>query len=450
MTSTICAVSTAIGTGAISIIRCSGPEAIKIVASIFRGPNLTKVKTHTLHYGYIMNQEEVLDEVLVSVMKAPKTFTTEDVVEINSHGGIATTNSVLNLLLENGCELAEPGEFTKRAFLGGRIDLLSAEAVGDLIVSETEKARKMAINQLSGGLSQKISTIRSLIIDAQVNIEVNIDYPEYHDIEVITEEMLNPKLQRIIDELTHLFASAENGSLIKNGINVAIIGQPNVGKSSILNALLNESKAIVTNIPGTTRDVVEGKIVLDGIILNVIDTAGIRQTEDVVEQLGVQKSLELSQTADLIIYVVDNSAALAPSLELLKKLSSKKLIIFVNKDDIVSNNDYKVFQGYPLVKGNTLTVNGLENLKDKIKELFNLNYLETKDYSYLSNARQVSLVKQALDILGNAMDSLSGGLPIDIITIDLKTAYALLGEIIGETYKEDLLDELFSRFCLGK
>ena len=300
MDSTICAISTALGQGAISIIRVSGPEAIKIVNSVFSGVNLEKVKSHTIHYGFITFESEKIDEVLISVMKAPKTFTTEDIVEINSHGGIATTNKILEILLNQGCKLAEPGEFTKRAFLNGRIDLLEAEAVGDIITSETEKSRKLAINQISGKLSKNINALRKEIVGLQASIEVNIDYPEYNDIDIITENILMPSLELIKLKLIKLLSDSKNGKIIKNGINVAIIGKPNVGKSSILNTLLEENKAIVTNIPGTTRDIVEGRISLNGIILNIIDTAGIRITTDVVEKIGVQKSLDISQNADLI------------------------------------------------------------------------------------------------------------------------------------------------------
>jgi len=451
MESTICAISTAVGTGAISIIRCSGPSAIKNVNTIFKGTNLLKVPSHTISYGHIVDSDEIIDEVLVSIMRAPRTFTKEDIVEINSHGGIAVTNRVLSLLIEKGCVLAEPGEFTKRAFLNGRIDLLEAEAVGDLINSETEKARKLAINQITGQLSSKIKDIRAEIISAQANIEVNIDYPEYDDITVVSKEVLQPQLFKIKKKLEVLLNEASNGEIIKNGLNVAIIGKPNVGKSSILNALLNEEKAIVTDIPGTTRDLVEGKIILAGIVLNIIDTAGIRQTRNLVEHLGVQKSINLSETADLIIYVVDNSVInLESDLKYLAKIKNPKIIVFINKDDISSKNDYKLFSAYNLVKGNTKSPTGLDVLKNEIINLFELNKLETKDFSYLSNARHLFLVKTALEYINNAIAGLENNVPIDMITIDLKSCYEYLGEIIGETYKEDLLDELFSRFCLGK
>ena len=451
MDSTICAISTALGVGAISIIRVSGPDAIKIVNSIFSGADLTKAHSHTIHYGFITYINEKIDEVLINIMRAPKTFTTEDIVEINSHGGIATTNKILEILLNAGCKLAEPGEFTKRAFLNGRIDLLEAEAVGDLISSETEKSRKLAINQISGKLSKNINELRQDIISLQANIEVNIDYPEYEEIEIITNDVLIPNLKKITTKLNELLKDAQNGKIIKNGIDVAIIGKPNVGKSSILNALLEENKAIVTNIPGTTRDIVEGQIILNGIALNIIDTAGIRETRDVVEKIGVQKSKDISKNADLIIYVIDNTIEdIKEDLDYLKSLKSKSIIIFVNKNDKKSKINQNKFKDYKLVFGNTITREGLDSLKQTIIDLFNLENLETKDYTYLSSARQISLVTKSKEIVEQAISSLNNGAPIDLITVDLRNCYDTLGEIIGETYKDDLLNELFSKFCLGK
>lgn len=451
MDSTICAVSTAIGSGAISIIRCSGKDAIKIVNSVFSGVNLEKVLSHTIHYGFINFKNEKIDEVLVSVMRSPKTFTTEDIVEINSHGGIATTNKILEILLTSGCKLAEAGEFTKRAFLNGRIDLLEAEAVGDLILSETENSRKLAINQITGSLSHKINNIRQKLISLQANIEVNIDYPEYDDVLVLTAEILKPTLTSITGELQRLLVDSKNGKIIKNGLDVAIIGQPNVGKSSILNALLEENKAIVTNIPGTTRDIVEGKISLNGIILNIIDTAGLRVTSDQVEKIGVEKSREICNSADLIIYVIDNTTKnIFEDFKYLKILSHKPIIVFINKDDKNSNIKTSELKDYQFVFGNTIKTSGLNNLKNKIVEIFNLEELETKDFSYLSSARQVSLVSKAISVIEEALKALENGASIDLISIDIKKCYELLGEIVGETYKEDLLDELFSKFCLGK
>lgn len=451
MDSTICAISTAIGVGAISIIRVSGPKAVEIVNSIFKGKDLSKVESHTINYGFIIYDNEIIDEVLVSVMRAPKTFTREDIVEINSHGGPATTKRILEILLLSGCEPAEAGEFTKRAFLNGRIDLVEAEAVQDLIVSESEKSRKMAINGLTGSLSSMIKDIRREIIDVQANIEVNIDYPEYEEGEKYTKETLLPKIEKISNMLNCLLQNAENGKMIKEGISLALLGKPNVGKSSILNAFLEEDKAIVTNIPGTTRDIVEGRFLLDGIVLNVIDTAGIRETDDVVEKIGVEKSKKASQDADLIVYVVSANQKLSKEdEEFIKANVDKRIIVFVNKNDL-SNEKLKidVINDSNVIYGNTITSEGLNSLKNKIEEMFSLNEIDNSNYVFLSNARQISLIKKASSKIENIISNLDN-LPLDVFTIDLRDAYELLGEIIGETYKEDLIDELFAKFCLGK
>ena len=451
MNSTICAISTATGVGAISIIRVSGPKAIEIVNSIFKGKNLLEVKSHTINYGHIIYNSEIIDEVLVSVMRAPKTFTTEDVVEINSHGGPAITKKILKILLLSGCEPAEAGEFTKRAFLNGRIDLTQAEAVQDLVVSESEKSRKMAISGLTGSLSNMIKDIRKEVIDVQANIEVNIDYPEYEEGEKYTKETLLPRINKIDIMLTDLLKNAENGKLIKDGITLALLGKPNVGKSSILNAFLEEEKAIVTNIPGTTRDVVEGRFVLDGIILNIIDTAGIRETDDIVEKIGVERSKNASKNADLIVYVISSEDGLSKEdEEFIKDNCDKKLILFVNKNDLSDKNiEIDYLNKDNIIYGNTVSNDGLNSLKDKIRSLFNLEKIENSNYTYLANIRQISLIKKADAKIKNILDNMDN-LPLDIFTIDLREAYELLGEIIGETYKEDLLDELFSKFCLGK
>ncbi|MDD2504961.1 MAG: tRNA uridine-5-carboxymethylaminomethyl(34) synthesis GTPase MnmE [Bacilli bacterium] len=451
MNTTICGISTSLGVGAISIIRMSGPDSIKIINNIFSGKNLLKVASHTIHYGFIMENSDKIDEVLVSIMKAPKTYTTEDIVEINCHGGIATTNKILEVLLNNGCQLAEPGEFTKRAFLNGRIDLLKAEGVADLISSETEKSRKLAINQVSGSLSEKINKIRKELINLQASIEVNIDYPEYDDIEIITNEFLSPKLKKISIKLEELLKDAKDGKLIKSGIDVAIIGKPNVGKSSILNSLIEEKKAIVTNIPGTTRDIVEGKISLNGILLNIIDTAGIRETSDIVEKIGVDKSLTISKEADLIIYVIDNTEDnIEEDIFLLSQIKNKNIIVFINKDDQQQKIKISRLKEFNLIFGNTINNEGLIKLKKEIIKLFNLDQLEKKDFSYLSSARQISLVRKTLNLIKETQKAIQNKISIDLISIDLRLIYEILGEIIGETYKEDLLDELFSKFCLGK
>ena len=451
MFDTICAISTTMGVGAISIVRVSGNDAIHLVNNIFKGKDLTKVLSHTINYGYIVDGNEVVDEVLVSIMKAPKTYTTEDIVEINCHGGISTTNKILELLLSNGCRLAEPGEFTKRAFLNGRIDLIEAEAVGDLINAETDKSRSLSLNGVTGSITNMINEIRKKLVSISANIEVNIDYPEYEDAIVLTNELVKPKVLEIKKDLEKLLKEAENGKLIKNGIDVAIIGKPNVGKSSLLNTLLEEDKAIVTNVAGTTRDIVEGKFVLEGIVLNLIDTAGIRETEDIVEQIGVNKSKEILEKANLVILVLNNNEELSKEeKELIKTIKDKNLIVYINKNDLEKKIDETEIECKNIVYGNTKDYKYLDQLKNKIIEMFNLEQLDSGNMNYLSNSRQISLVKQALQSLDNCLEQIENNIEIDLLAIDIKECFDLLGEIIGTTYKDELLDEIFANFCLGK
>lgn len=449
MYDTICAISTSIGIGAISIVRITGPEAIDIVDKVFSG-NLKNKETHTIHYGHIIDNGNVIDEVLVMLMRSPKTYTTEDTVEINCHGGISTTGKILEILINNGAKLAEPGEFTKRAFLNGRINLLEAESVNDLIVAKTDAARTLAINNVDGKLTEKIRELREKIVKILSNIEVNIDYPEYTDELEVTHELMNKYLGEITKDLDNLVSGAKNGRLIKNGVNIAIIGKPNVGKSSILNYLLDEDKAIVTNIPGTTRDIVEGTITLNGVALNFIDTAGIRETDDIVEKIGVDKSKSVASSADIIIYVLNNNEEISPEeLETMGNLDSKKTIIFVNKSDL----EQKINLGNisrEIILGNTVSDNGLDNLLVAIKNKLNLDSIVNKDMSYLSNIREITLVNKANDALNSANKSLEEGLPVDVIEIDLKRAWEYLGEIIGDAYEDELVDNIFSNFCLGK
>lgn len=449
MYDTICAISTSIGIGAISIVRITGPEAIDIVDKVFSG-DLKNKETHTIHYGHIIDNGNVIDEVLVMLMRSPKTYTTEDTVEINCHGGISTTGKILEILINNGARLAEPGEFTKRAFLNGRINLLEAESVNDLIVAKTDAARTLAINNVGGKLTEKIRELREKIVKILSNIEVNIDYPEYTDELEVTHELMNKYLGEITKDLDNLVSGAKNGRLIKNGVNIAIIGKPNVGKSSILNYLLDEDKAIVTNIPGTTRDIVEGTITLNGVALNFIDTAGIRETDDVVEKIGVDKSKSVASSADIIIYVLNNNEEISPEeLETMGNLDSKKTIIFVNKSDL----EQKINLGNisrEIILGNTVSDNGLDNLLVAIKNKLNLDSIVNKDMSYLSNIREITLVNKASVALNSANKSLEEGLPIDVIEIDLKRAWEYLGEIIGDAYEDELVDNIFSNFCLGK
>lgn len=447
MEDTICAIATASGTGAISIIRVSGKETLDIVSKIFRGTNLKKVNSHTIHYGFIYDNEEKLDEVLVTVMLAPKTYTKEDTIEINSHGGLNTTNRIFELLLEKGCRLAEPGEFTKRAFLNGRIDLTQAESVNDLINAKTDQARVLALNNLGGSLLKKIKDMRKNIVDVMANIEVNIDYPEYEDIEVMTKDTLMPKLLSVKEELSEMLKDSKNGKLIKEGINIAIVGKPNVGKSSILNSLLEEEKAIVTNIAGTTRDIVEGSMNLNGFLINFIDTAGIRETDDVVEKIGVEKSKNAINNADVVIIVLNNNEELSNyEQDLIKNVPKEKRIIFVNKSDL--NNKLTIEKDY--VVGNTKDINGLDSLKNAIIKLLELDKINSKDLTYMSNVRQIDLLKKALESINNAINNLGSDIPVDMIEIDITNAWNYLGEITGEVYRDELIDTLFSNFCLGK
>lgn len=449
MEDTIAAISTALGIGAISIIRVSGTEAISNVNKIFKGKDLSQVPTHTIHYGHIMDENKVIDEVLVSVMKGPKSFTTEDIVEINCHGGIATTKKVLELLLLNGCRLAEPGEFTKRAFLNGRIDLLEAEGVMDVLNAKTEKSRNLAINQLSGKTSKLIEDLRQEIVNVLANIEVNIDYPEYEDIEQLGYSELEPRINNIYNEICKILKDSENGKIIKEGIDVSIIGRPNVGKSSILNRLLEEDKAIVTDIEGTTRDIVEGTINLGGLIVNFIDTAGIRKTDDVVESIGVKKSLDLINKSDLVLYVLNNNEELSnDDKEILNELKSKNHIIVINKMDLSKKLDLQDESN--IVYISALEDKNIDKLKEKIKEIYNVDNIETDDLTYLTNARSIALLKEAKNTIEESKQGIQNLVPIDVIEIDIKRAWNLLGEIIGKTYQEELINQLFSQFCLGK
>lgn len=449
MEDTICAISTSMGIGAISIVRVTGPETVNIVDSIF-DRDLKNAPSHTIHYGHIKYNEEVIDEVLVMLMKGPKTYTTEDTIEINCHGGINTTKKVMEILLASGCRLAEPGEFTKRAYLNGRINLLEAESVNDLIIAKTDAARTLAINNVDGKLSKQISNLREKIAKILANIEVNIDYPEYTDELEVTENLMHEYLDDITKELNVLVSGAKNGRLIKEGVNVAIIGKPNVGKSSILNSLLDEEKAIVTDIPGTTRDIVEGTITLNGVAINFIDTAGIRETTDIVEKIGVDKSKKTADNADIILLVLNNNEEMTnEELIMLDKYNNERLLVFVNKMDLekklVLPETIK-----DVTYGNTIDLDGLNTLKEAISNKLNLGSIVNKDMSYLCNLREIDLVNKAEETLKNAQNNLEAGYSVDIIEIDLKAAWNYLGEIMGDSYEGELVDKIFSNFCLGK
>ena len=415
--------------------------------------DLEKVESHTINYGHITDGDKIIDEVLVSVMKAPKTFTAEDTVEINTHGGISPTNKVLELLLENGCRLAEPGEFTKRAFLNGRIDLLEAEAVMDMINSKTDAQRQMAINQIGGKVSDLINSLRSDMVQIISNINVNIDYPEYDDVDIITNEILIPKITSLKARIEKILKESENGKIIKEGIKTSIVGRPNVGKSSLLNALLEEDKAIVTDIAGTTRDIVEGQITINGILLNMIDTAGIRKTEDKIEAIGVEKSFKMIEDSELVLLMLNNNENLSNDIkEIIEKIKEKHYIAIINKIDL-ENKLNRDELGIPLDKIVEISVKenkGIDDLKEKIVKMFNIDELETKDPTYLNNSRSISILKRCLKSINDIEYGLKNNMPIDMIELDIKNIWEELGTINGTTYEEELLDEMFQRFCLGK
>ena len=446
MEDTIAAIATAVGVGAISIIRVSGNDAIKNVNKIFKGTDLEKVASHTINYGHIIYNDEIIDEVLVSVMRTPKTFTREDVVEINCHGGIATTNKVLELLLMNDCRLAESGEFTKRAFLNGRIDLVEAEGIMNLIDSKSELARKLSLKQLDGSVSNNIRNLRNKILLLLANIAVNIDYPEYEDILDVTIDEVKKHLGEITTSLQKILETSENTTIVLEGLKTAIVGCPNVGKSSILNLLLNEEKAIVTNIAGTTRDIVEGSLNLNGVYLKLLDTAGIHETDDIVEGIGINKSIDSISSADLVLLVLDGSRELnAEDQKLLDLTAAKKRIIIINKVDLECKID---FHDNDVVLMSTKDGLGLDKLKNKIISMFKLDEISA-DMNIFVNADDLAKIKKCIELI-NKINSSINFMEIDMIEIDLREINDILGSIIGESYEEELLDTIFKNFCLGK
>lgn len=449
---TIIGISTALSKGAISIIRLSGDDAIKIVNKVFKGIDLSKVEPNTINYGHIVDSDscQIIDEVLVSIFKAPKSYTKEDVVEINCHGGLFVTNKIYEQLVLLGARPSEPGEFTKRAFLLGRIDLTKAEAVMDVINAENSAALKIANSALNGKISTFVDQKRQELLDIIATISVNIDYPEYDDVEQLTNEDILPKLKTIKLELEDVLNNAKSAKLLKNGINTVIVGKPNVGKSSLLNTLIGENKAIVTNIPGTTRDIVEASINLGQVTLNLIDTAGIRITEDVVEKIGVEKSKEQINKADIILCVLDGSEPInEQDKEILNEIKNKCHLTIINKIDL----EQKINLGE--VDDNVLFIstknnNTIKELENKILETLNLNNLFNKDITYISNARQLEKINFAIKALDEALTTIENEATIDFVDIDIRKAWLYLGEIVGQTSTDNLLDELFSKFCLGK
>lgn len=439
----IVAIATSRLEAAISIIRLSGKDCIAFVQNIFTGKILNK-DSHTITYGYIKDNDERIDEVLVNIYRGRKTFTGEEMVEINCHGGVYITQKVLNLCLKKGARMAEHGEFSKRAFLNGRIDLAQAEAISDLITAKNDYASSLALKGIQGNISYFIEDLREDLIQIITQIEVNIDYPEYDDVEELTADSLLPKSETLQQKMNHIIQSSKNVHLLKDGISTVIIGKPNVGKSSLLNALLNEEKAIVTDIAGTTRDVVEGTIRLDNIILNIIDTAGIRETDDIVETIGVTKSKELIHKADLVILVIDGSQSLTSEDEELLELSkdTQRIIVINKKDQGLLNH----------IEGISISAkdNDIQPLIDKIQSMFELGKITSGQEDILANARQIQLLERANQSLDNAIVAMKNQIPTDLIVTDLYDSWESLKEILGERAKEDLLDELFKRFCIGK
>jgi tRNA modification GTPase len=457
---TIAAISTPMGEGAIAIVRLSGDEAIAIADRIFKSPSgkrLKDVPSHTIHYGYIVDPDnkKTVEEVMVSVMRAPKTFTREDVVEINCHGGLVSVNRVLQLVLANGARLAEPGEFTKRAFLNGRIDLSQAEAVIDLIRAKTDRAMTVALQQMEGRLSKLIRELRQTILETLAHVEVNIDYPEYDDVEEMTPRLLLEKAQYVREQIEKLLQTAQQGKILREGLATVIIGRPNVGKSSLLNALVHENKAIVTDIPGTTRDVIEEYVNVRGVPLRLIDTAGIRETEDIVERIGVERSRQMLKQADLILLVLNYHEPLTEEDErLFEMITGMDFIVIVNKTDLSKNIDMdrvkQLADGRPIITTSLLNERGIDDLEKAISEMFFSGSVEAGDLTYVSNSRHIALLQQAKKAVEDAISGIEAGMPVDLVQIDLRRAWELLGEIIGDTVHESLIDQLFSQFCLGK
>lgn len=455
--STISSISTAPGIGGIGIIRMSGEKSFEIIEKIFKPKTQQKIeeiKGYTIKYGNIVENGEVIDEVLVSYFKAPKSYTTENMCEINSHGGNVIVRKILELCLKNGAKLAEPGEFTKRAFLNGRIDLAQAESVIDVINAKSDKEAKSGIKQLEGFLSKEIKIIKQEILDVLVNVEVTIDYPEYDTPEVQENEM-RAMLESVKNKLEKLEKSFDNGKILKEGIKTAIIGKPNAGKSSLLNAILKEDRAIVTDIAGTTRDTIEEFVTVNGIPLKLVDTAGIREAADAVEKIGVEKSIKQAEEADLIIAIFDSSKELtAEDLEILKLIENRQAIILLNKCDLnslITEQDERLKNNSKnILKISALNKTGIEELYEKISEMFNLNEINFDNDILITNIRHKNIISNALENVKKANEALNLNMPIDIITIYIKDVLEDLGEITGEVVTEDVINEIFSKFCLGK
>jgi len=448
----IAAISTPVGNGGISIVRLSGEESVSMVSGIFKGANLLNKKSHTMSFGYIVDpfNGKTIDEVLVSVMLAPKTYTCENIVEINCHGGLQASKKVLETVLNQGARLAEPGEFTKRAFLNGRIDLTQAEAVIDIITSKTELSRQSALNQLEGSLKKAVYDLRDNLLTSIATIEASIDYPE-HDIEEETYTQLSQKVTQIFNETTKLLESADRGKIVREGLSTVILGKPNVGKSSLLNYLLDEERAIVTNVPGTTRDTVEETVNIEGIPIKIVDTAGIRNTEDEVEKIGVEKAKEYSKKADLILMVIDGSKPLDDDdIEIISTVKDKKTIVILNKIDLPLAVDISKLSKEAIVPVSTINKTGVDEIIKKLKDMFFNGDIEINNHVLIGNVRHKDALFCAKNNLKNAIDAINIGMPVDLVSIDLMEAYNHYGRIVGESVDEALIDRIFSQFCLGK
>lgn len=455
---TIAAISTAPGVGGIGIIRVSGIDAVQIVDKVFKSASkktLTESKSHTIHYGHIVNKEnKVIDEVLVMLMKAPKTFTREDVVEINCHGGPVPLEAVLMEVIRNGARLADSGEFTKRAFLNGRIDLAQVEAIMDIIEAKTEVSLSQAVNQLEGKLSKQIKAYQDSLIQIIARIEVSIDYPEYDEDEPLANDFIED-IKALNHQLKKLLATADTGKMIREGVKTAIVGQPNVGKSSLLNALLEENKAIVTDIPGTTRDVVEAYLNIEGMPFVLLDTAGIRETEDIVEKIGVERSRESIEKADLILMLIDGSRTLdEEEINIIRQIKDRDVIFVLNKTDLDPVITQEILKEYtnehPIIPISAMKQNGLDALRQGMKEFIVKQGISIGQEATISNQRQKQSLVKAIESLDKVEDTIDMGMPEDCIAIDLHDAYGHLGNIVGEALKDEIIGELFSRFCLGK
>ena len=455
---TITSISTPMGEGAIGIVRLSGPEAVEIGDKLYKGKKKLKdVPSHTINYGHIIDPEtdEVVEEVMISVLRAPKTFTREDIIEINCHGGILTINRILELTMTHGARMAEPGEYTKRAFLNGRIDLSQAEAVMDFIRSKTDRASKVAMNQIEGRLSDLIKQQRQSILEILAQVEVNIDYPEYDDVEDATTEFLLAQSKKIKNEIDQLLETGTQGKIMREGLSTVIVGKPNVGKSSMLNNLIQDNKAIVTEVAGTTRDVLEEYVNVRGVPLRLVDTAGIRDTEDIVEKIGVERSRKALSEADLILFVLNNNEPLTEEdRTLYEVIKNEDSIVIVNKTDLERRLDIEevktMIGDTPLIQTSMLKQEGIDELELQIRDLFFGGEVQNQDMTYVSNSRHISLLKQARQTIQDAIDAAEAGIPMDMVQIDLTRTWELLGEIIGESASDELINQLFSQFCLGK